>query len=81
MWILTDRRTVRRIIHNQYVNIATVIMAYAITNLFFTKGQTPEFFKKQIFQFDLDTGMNIGEAGPGDSFSVSHVVTLMEVLR
>ena len=34
--------------------MATVIAAYAITNLFFIKSQTSEFSKKQIFQFDLD---------------------------
>ena len=54
--------------------MATVIVAYAITNLFFTKSQTSEFTKKQIFQFDLDTGLRSGEIGPGDSFSVSPVI-------
>lgn len=54
--------------------MAMVIVAYAITNLFFTKSQTSEFSKKQIFQFDLDTGLSSGEIGPGDSFSVSPVI-------
>ena len=54
--------------------MATVIAAYAVTNLFFTKSQTSEFSKKQIFQFDLDTGLSSGEVGPGDSFSVSPVI-------
>lgn len=54
--------------------MATVIVAYAITNLFSTISQTSEFSKKQIFQFNLDTGMNSGEVGPGDSFSVSPVI-------
>ena len=54
--------------------ISTVIVAYAITNLFFTKSQTSDFSKKQIFQFDLDTGLSSGEVGPGDSFSVSPVI-------
>ena len=54
--------------------IATVIVAYAITNLFFTKSQTSDFSKKQIFQFDLDTGLSSGEVAPGDSFSVSPVI-------
>lgn len=54
--------------------MATVIVAYAITNLFLTKSQTSEFSKKQIFQFDLNTGMSSGEIGPGDSFSVSPVI-------
>ena len=54
--------------------MATVIVAYAVTNLFFTKSQTSEFSKKQIFQFDLDTGLSSGEVGPGDSFSVSPVI-------
>ena len=54
--------------------MATVIVAYAVTNLFFTKRQTSDFSKKQIFQFDLDTGLSSGEVGPGDSFSVSPVI-------
>ena len=54
--------------------MAMVIVDYAITNLFFTKSQTSVFSKKQIFQFDLDTGLNSGEIGPGDSFSVSPVI-------
>ena len=44
--------------------MATVMVAYAITSLFFTKSQTSELSKKQIFQFDLETGMNTGEIGP-----------------
>ena len=55
--------------------IATVIVAYAITSLYFTKSQTSDFSKKQIFQFDLDTGLGSGEVGPGDSFSVSPVIS------
>ena len=54
--------------------MATMIVACVITNLFFTKSHTSEFSKKQIFQFDLDTGMNSGEVGPGDCFSVSPVI-------
>ena len=54
--------------------MATVIVAYAVTNLFFMKSQTSDFSKKQIFQFDLDTGLSSGEVGPGDSFSVSPVI-------
>ena len=55
--------------------MATVMVAYAITSLFFTKSQTSELSKKQIFQFDLETGMNSGEIGPGDSFAVNPVIT------
>ena len=54
--------------------MATMIVACAITNLFFTKSHTSEFSKKKIFQFDLNTGMNGGEVGPGDSFPVSPVI-------
>lgn len=54
--------------------MATVIVAYAITTLFFTKSQTSEFSKKQIFQFDLNTGLDISEVGPGDSLSVTPVI-------
>ena len=54
--------------------MATVIVTYAVTNLFFTKSQTSDFSKKQIFQFDLDTGLKGGVVGPGDSFSVNPVI-------
>ena len=47
------------------------IVAYAITNLFVSKSVTTSFTKKQIFQFDFNTGLNGGEIGPGDSFSVN----------
>lgn len=55
--------------------LGTTMIAYAITALFFTKSQTSEFTKKQIFQFDLDTGLGSGEVGPGDSFSVNPVIS------
>lgn len=54
--------------------MAMVIVAYAITNLFFTASQSSELSKKEIFQFDLDTGLSSAEIGPGDSFSVSPVI-------
>ena len=54
--------------------LAMVVAAYAITSLFFTESYTSEFTKKQVFRFDLDTGMSGGEIGPGDSFSVSPVI-------
>lgn len=54
--------------------MASVAVVYAVTNLFFTMSQTSEFSKKQIFRFSLDTGMNSGEVGPGDSFAVSPVI-------
>lgn len=52
----------------------TVIVAYAITNLFFTQSKTTGFSKKVIFQFDLCIGTSKGEVGPGDSISVSPVI-------
>lgn len=55
--------------------MATVIVAYAITNLFFTQGRTTGFSKKVIFQFELGIGTSTGEVGPGDSISVNPVVT------
>ena len=54
--------------------ITTVVVAYALTNLFATKSYTSNLSKKQVFQFDLETGMSSGEVGPGDSFDVSPVV-------
>lgn len=47
---------------------------YAITNLFSTMSQTSEFSKKQIFPFDPDTGMNSGEVGSGDRFSMNPMI-------
>ena len=47
------------------------IVAYAITNLFSMKSYTSSFTPKQVFQFDFNTGLNGGEVGPGDSFSVN----------
>lgn len=55
-----------------FLGVATV--AYAITNLFVSKSVTTSFTKKQIFQFDFNTGLNGGEIGPGDSFSVNPVI-------
>lgn len=55
--------------------MATVIVAYAITNLFYSQTTTTEFSKKVIFQFDLDIGMSTGEVGPGDSILVNPIVT------
>ena len=54
---------------------ANVIVAYAITNLFFTQSRTTGFSKKVIFQFDLGIGTSAEEVGPGDSISVNPVVT------
>ena len=54
--------------------LSTVIVVYAITNLFMAKSQTSELSKKQIFQFDMDIGMSSGEVGPGDSFSLRPVI-------
>lgn len=54
--------------------MATVIVVYAITSLFFRSSQISEFSKKEIFQFNLDTGLSSAEIGPGDSFSVSPVI-------
>ena len=54
--------------------MATVIVAYAVTNLFFTRSQTSEFSKKTVFQFNLSTGMSNVEVGPSDSFDVSPVI-------
>lgn len=38
------------------VLITTVMVAYALTNLFATKSYTSNLTKKQVFQFDLETG-------------------------
>lgn len=54
--------------------MAVAIVAYAITNLFFTSDYTTDLSKKQIFQFDLNTGASNGEVGPGDSFDISPVI-------
>ena len=54
--------------------LGAVVVAYAITNLFFMKSYTTSFTKKQIFQFNLNTRLNSAEVGPGDSFPVNRVI-------
>ena len=54
--------------------LGAVVVAYAITNLFFMKSYTTSFTKKQIFQFNLNTGLNSAEVGPGDFFPVNPVI-------
>ena len=54
--------------------LGAVVVAYAITNLFFMKSYTTSFTKKQIFQFNLNTGLNSAEVGPGDSFPANPVI-------
>ena len=56
------------------VFLGVAIVAYALTNLFFMKSVSISFTKKQIFQFNLTTGLNSAEVGPGDSFSVNPVI-------
>lgn len=55
--------------------VTTVVAAYAISNLFYTKTSRTEYTKKVIFQFDLDIGMSTGEVGPGDSILINPIVT------
>ena len=52
-----------------FLGFATV--AFAITNCFFTRSEKSDFTKKQIFEFEMSTGLNSEIIGPGDSFSVS----------
>ena len=40
--------------------LGAAIVAYAITNLFVTKSEKSNFTKKQMLQFELDTGLNSG---------------------
>ena len=54
--------------------LVAAIVSYAITNLFSMKSYTSSFTPKQIFQFDLNTGLNSGEVGPGDSFPANPVI-------
>ena len=54
--------------------LGAALVAYAVTNLFFTQNERSTFKKKTIFQFVLSTGEMSGEIGPGDSFSTSPVV-------
>lgn len=54
--------------------IATVIVTYAITTLFFTSSERSNFSKKAVFQFNLTTGMEEAEIGPGDSFKTNPVI-------
>ena len=54
--------------------LGVAIVAYAITNLFVSKSVTTSFTKKQVFQYDFNTGLNGGEIGPGDSFSTNPTI-------
>ncbi|MGN0171125.1 MAG: hypothetical protein ACI39H_10275 [Lachnospiraceae bacterium] len=54
--------------------MATTIVVYAITSLFFIQSHTSELSNKVIFRFDLDTDMRNGEVGPGDSFAVNPAI-------
>lgn len=54
--------------------LGAAIIAYAISTLFFTKSSPIPVPRTTIFQFDLSTGANPGETGPGDSFAVSPTV-------
>lgn len=56
------------------VFLATGIVVYAVTTLFFTKSVTSKLNKKTIFQFDLSTELSDSEVGPGDSFALHPVV-------
>ena len=74
-WILKLKKKIISIGLWTGLFLATVIVAYAITNLFFTQSRTTGFSKKVIFQFDLGIGTSAEEVGPGDSISVNPVVT------
>ena len=54
--------------------LGVAIVTYAIMNLFVSKSITTSFTKKQIFRFDFNTGLNGGEVGLGDSFSVNSFI-------
>ena len=54
--------------------LGVAIVTYAIMNLFVSKSVTTSFTKKQIFRFDFNTGLNGGEVGLGDSFSVNSFI-------
>ena len=74
-WILKLKKKIISIGLWTGLFLATVIVAYAITNLFFTQSRTTGFSKKVIFQFNLGIGTSAEEVGPGDSISVNPVVT------
>lgn len=44
---------------------------YALTNNFKMKSQIIELNKKDIFEFNLNTEVNLTEVGPGESFDVA----------
>lgn len=52
----------------------TVVVAYAISRLFYSKSVTSNFSKKQIFEFELSTSTMQAELGPGDSVSVNPII-------
>lgn len=54
---------------------ATVVVAYAISSLYYTQTSRTQYTKKVIFQFDMDIGMSTGEIGPGDTIPINPIVT------
>lgn len=53
----------------------SVMIAYAITRLFYSQNITSDFTKKQIFQFDLSSDMVSADLGPGESVFVNPVIS------
>jgi hypothetical protein len=51
------------------------IVVYAVVRLFYSQSITSNFGKKEVFTFDLSADMPEVEVGPGDSVSVSPVIT------
>jgi hypothetical protein len=55
--------------------LAIPIVVYAAVRLFYSQSTTSNFGKKVVFTFDLSADMPEVEVGPGDSASVSPVIT------
>ena len=50
------------------------VAIYALTNRFLMISQTSNFTKKEIFEFDLSTGLADAEIGPNDSLNIEPVI-------
>lgn len=69
------KRKILTLLISLCVVFTSVTVVYGISSFFFAKSQKTDFSKKEIFQFDLTLGATSTTIGPGDSFSVSPIVT------
>ena len=55
--------------------LGMTVIAYAVTQFFTSKTVTSNLTKKTVFEINLNDGLQAGQVGPGESFTVSPSVT------